>query len=317
MTKKIKTIFMGTPPLAALGLKKLLESDFFSVAALITQKDKAAGRKLEIVKPATKILAEQRNIKVLQPEKIKEAIDDIKAINPDLIVVIAYGKILPPEILNIPKYGCINVHASLLPKHRGASCIPNTILAGDKYGGITIMKMDQGMDTGPIIKKAEVELEEAENSSTLMDKIMKLTTENLENTLKEYLEGKIQEKEQDHSQASYSPMIKKEDGHLKMKEESAVTIERKIRAYHPWPQTYGYLSLPKKKILIKILEVDNNFLEAKDKASGEFFLDNKNLAIKAQDKVLIIKRLQLEGKKAIEASEFIKGNSWIAGKILE
>jgi len=302
---------------SALGLKKLLESDFFDIRALITQKDKAAGRKLKITKPATKILAEEKNISIFQPEKIKEVLKDIKEINPDLIVVIAYGKILPPEILNIPKYGCINVHASLLPKHRGASCIPATILAGDKKGGITIMKMDEGMDTGPIIKKIEYELKPQENSSTLMEEIMQITQENLETVLKKYIRGELKEEKQNHDQASYSQMIKKEDGHLNLQKDKALEVEKKIRAYHPWPRTYGYMSLPKKKILIKILEVDNNFLEAKDIKSGEFFLHNKNLAIKAQDQALIIKKLQLEGKKEIEATEFIRGNSWIIGKKLE
>jgi len=231
MKEKIKTIFMGTPPLAAIGLQALLDSDFFDICAVITQQDKNSGRNMRISKSAVKVLAEENNLKVWQPHKLKEIIDNIKEVKPDLILVIAYGKILSKEILDIPKYGCLNVHGSLLPKHRGASCLQGAILSGDKKTGITIMKMDKGMDTGAIIKKIEIELSSEETSASLMEKIQKLTSENLASIIKDYLEGNLKPQPQNESEASNVKMISKEDGRLNFKENTALEIERKIRAY--------------------------------------------------------------------------------------
>ncbi len=317
---------MGTPELSAVGLKTLLDSDFFDICAVITKKDTPAGRNMQVHKSAVKVLTEKynqdnkKNIPVLQPEKLKDIKEQIKEINPELIVVIAYGKILSSETLNIPKYGCVNVHASLLPKYRGASCVPAPILNGDELSGITIMKMDEGMDTGPIIKKLEIKLSDDETSTSLMEKIIKLSEENLVPTLIEYLEGNIKPQEQDESLASYVEMIEKEDGHLDFKNESAEVIERRVRAYYPWPGTYAFIekdSLPKDKILFKILQVSNNFINAPQAEAGKIFLQDNNLAIGCQDKAIIIERLQLEGKKPMSAQDFLQGNNWVIGKVLK
>lgn len=323
---KLKTIFMGTPELSAVGLKTLLDSDFFDICAVITKKDTPAGRNMQVHKSAVKILTEkynkenEKNIPILQPEKLKDVKEQIKEINPELIVVIAYGKILSSEILNIPKYGCVNVHASLLPRYRGASCVPAPILNGDELSGITIMKMDEGMDTGPIIKKLEIKLGDDETGASLMEKIIKLSEESLVPTLIEYLEGNIKPQEQDESLATYVKMIKKGDGRLDFKNENAEVIERKVRAYYPWPGTYAFIekdSLPKNKILFKILQVSNNFIEAPQVETGKIFLQDNNLAIKCQDQAIIIEKLQLEGKKPMLAQDFLQGNSWVIGKNLK
>jgi methionyl-tRNA formyltransferase len=296
---------------------------------VVTKKDTPAGRNMQVHKSAVKILIEkynlenEKNIPILQPEKLKDIKEQIKEINPELIVVIAYGKILSSEILNIPKYGCVNVHASLLPKYRGASCVPAPILNGDELSGITIMKMDEGMDTGPIIKKLEIKLGDDKTSASLMEKIIKLSEESLVPTLMEYLEGNIKPQEQDESSATYVKMIKKEDGRLDFKNEKAEVIERKVRAYYPWPGTYAFIEKddskgsPKNKLLFKIQKSEQEFLEAPQKLPGEVFIENGVLWIKAKDLAISPTIVQLEGKKALSSADFIKGNSWIVGKILE
>lgn len=319
---------MGTPELAGAGLKTLLASDFFDIKAVITKTDTQAGRNLKIQKPAVKLELEKYflennlsdEIKVFQPQKIKEIEKEIKELQPDLIVVIAYGKILPPEILNIPKYGCINVHASLLPKYRGASCVYAPILNGDEASGITIMKMDEGMDTGPIIKKIEVKLDPQETGPSLLEKIIKLTQENLVAVLLDYINGKIEPQAQDENQASYVKLIKKEDGHLSFSHDSAQVIEKKIRAYDVWPQTWAWIEkddLPKRKLLFKILKSEQKFIPAENYQAGEIFLDNGVLAIKARDWAIVPTMVQLEGKKPLPIKDFLQGNNWVIGKILE
>lgn len=319
MRQKIKTIFMGTPHLAAVGLKALLDSGFFDISAVITQQDKSAGRNMKIIKSAVKILAEENNLKIFQPNKLKDIIENIKEIKPDLIVVIAYGKILSEEILNIPKYACLNVHGSLLPKYRGAACLQGAILKGDEKSGITIMEMDKGMDTGSIIKKIETNLSAQETSASLMEKIQTLTSENLVPVIEEYLAGNLKAQAQIEAEATQVKMINKKDGQLNFEEDTALIIERKIRAYFPWPGTYAFIEkndLPKTKILFKILRSNNNFIEDQSHQPGTLFLKDNSLVVKCADKGLVIEGLQLEGKKPMEAQEFLKGNDWVIGKIL-
>lgn len=306
---------MGTPELASIGLKTLLESDFFDISLVVTQEDKSVGRGLKIIETPVKKVAKEYNKEVLQPKKIKEITERIKEENPDLIVVIAYGKIIPKEILDIPTKGCVNVHGSLLPKYRGSSCIQATILNGDKEGGITIMKMDEKMDTGDIIKKISTKLDEDETSKSLMEKIKVLTEEKLVEVLKDYVDNKLEAKKQNEEEASYVKMIDKKDGALNFKEETASNIERKVRAYFPWPGTYAYIEdLQKKQILFKILKLSKEIREDNNHKPGELFLEDNKLFVKCKDKAIEIKTLQLEGKKAMEANEFLKGNSWVLEK---
>ncbi len=310
---------MGTPELAAVGLQALIDDGHFDIELVITQADKAVGRNLKINQPAVKILAEKNNIKVIQPLKIKETTEIIKEIAPDLIVVIAYGKIIPKDILDSPKYGCINVHGSLLPKYRGSACIQATILNGDPQGGITIMKMDETMDTGDIIRKISVNLEKEETSYSLMEKIKKISQENLAQTILDFIKGKIKSEKQNDSLATYVKMIKKEDGHLNFNE-SAEIIERKIRAYFPWPGTFAFIEkegLPKKEILFKILKADEIIDKNEKLENGQLVKLDQKIGVVCQDKILVIDQLQLEGKRASSSEDFLKGNSWVLGKILK
>ncbi len=304
MTKKFKIIFLGTPEFAVPGLKKLIDSDDFSLIAVFTQIDKPKGRKQVMSPSPVKKIALKEGIPVYQPTKIQEEINTIKKLKPDLIVVIAYGQILPESILNIPKYACINLHASLLPKYRGASCISAAILNNDKYSGVTIMKMDKGMDTGDIITQARIKLSAKENASDLHDKLSVLGANILEKTLKDYCLGKIKAQKQDEKKANYVKLTKKSDGKINWQEPAEI-IARKIRAYHPWPGTFCYLENGE---LLKILEAKVSDSSEKLKA-GEVKIKNQEMIVGTGQGNLSILKLQKSGQKALKAPDFILGNN--------
>ena len=260
--------------------------------------------------PPIKILAKENDIPVFQPENIKSEIENITQLNPELIVVIAYGQIIPQAILDIPKYGCINVHASLLPAYRGASCLQAPILNGDKETGVTIMKMDAQMDTGAIIKQFTLPLEGTENLSYLHDHLSQLSAKILAPTLQSYCQGKIKIQAQDNNKASYVKLVKKEDGQLNPNKD-ALILERQIRAYQPWPGTYLLLSDKEK---IKILQAEIKIINH-NKKIGEIYLENGELLLACGQNALHILKLQRENRNALPAPEFLKGNPDIIGLI--
>jgi methionyl-tRNA formyltransferase len=319
-SNKIRTIFLGTPDFAVASLETLIAAPEFKVIAIITQPDKKIGRHQELVPPPIKKIAAKHHIEVYQPEKIKTEVDKIKSLKPDLIVVTAYGQIIPSSILEIPTYGCVNVHGSLLPKYRGAACLQAPILNGNRYSGVTIMKMDAGLDTGPILKQAKIKLGQEETVETLHDKLSALGAKVLIPTLIKYCAGKLKAKKQNSHRASYVKMLKKEDGkidwHLPAKK-----IERMVRALNPWPGTYCLLHRPDLKInsvLFKILAVRPKIIKIKRHIPGEIFNHNGALAVKSShDQALIISKLQLEGRKAMDVDEFLRGNKGIYGSILK
>lgn len=308
----LKTIFMGTPEFAIPGFKALANDSRFDVVLAITQTDKAVGRRHEVKETPIKQTAKQLDIDVLQPAKIKDAIDKIKEIDPDLIVVIAYGKIIPQSILDIPKYGCINLHGSLLPKYRGASCLSAPILNGDKESGLSVMKMDAGLDTGPVIRQASVKLEDKETLSSLHDKLSQLGANLLPDAIIDYINGEEPLKEQDDSLSSYVKMTSKQDGEIDWNK-SAQEIERQVRAYNPWPGTFSYL--PDGKML-KIIEADYTNKEEKNAKVGEIMINDDEISIRCGQGSLIILQLQLEGGKKMDAKQFIVGNSRLNAQIL-
>jgi len=312
MMKKIRTIFMGTPEFAVPGLKSLLSDNDFEVIAVFTQPDKAVGRKQIISFPPIKVLAQEFKVPVFQPEKIKSAKELIESLNPELIVVIAYGKIIPQDILNLPKYGFINVHASLLPKYRGSACLNAPIVNGDDKTGITIMKMDAGMDTGPILFQKELILSGKETLEIVHDKLSALGAESLPSVLKDFIDGKIVAVAQDETKATYVQKLEKEDGRIDWSK-SAKEIERKIRGLNPWPGTYASLN----NKLVKILEVDNNIINSNKHKIGEVFLHENELAIQCGQDSLVILRLQTEGSRALESKDFLRGNQSFVGSVLE
>lgn len=309
---KKRIVFMGTPDFACPGLTALIKENDFEVVAVFTQGDKAVGRKQEITMPPVKRLALEHGISVFQPEKIRTEVETITNLRPDLIVVIAYGKIIPQSILDIPTYGCINVHASLLPKYRGAACLNAPILNGDNETGVTIMKMEAGLDTGPIIKQVEMELKGEETLSDVHDHLSNLGAGVLVETLKSWMKGELEAIKQNDDEATYISTLKKEDGKIEFTKK-AEDIERMIRGLNPWPGTYCMY----KNATLKILK--SKILENSDKKAkiGEVYLDEGYLAVQCGQNSLLILELQLPGKKAMNIKEFLNGNKDIIGKILE
>jgi len=308
----IRTIFMGTPEFALPGLKSLIEAPDFDIVGVFAQTDKPVGRQQLLTPPPVKKLAQQHNLTIFQPEKIRTEVETIKNLQPDLIVVIAYGKIIPQEILDIPKYNCINVHASLLPKYRGAACLNAPILNGDKETGITIMQMEAGLDTGPILRQTKTNLHGQETLPLVHDKLAALAGEMLVTALRDWIQGKIKPQPQDNSQASYIKTLKKEDGKIDWSK-PAIEIERMVRAFSPWPGTYS--SYQNK--IVKIIAVENKPLTVNNHKTGEIFLIDNKLAIQCGQEALVILKLQLEGKKIMNSAEFLRGNQNFISQILE
>ncbi len=302
-SKKIKVIFMGTPEFSLAGMNSLINSKNYEIISVFTQADKKIGREQLITPPPVKRLALENNIPVFQPEKIKDERENIKNLKPDLIVVIAYGKIIPQSILDISVHGCINVHASLLPKYRGAACLNAPILNGDKETGVTIMKMEAGLDTGPILRQAVMNLNGTESLEIVHDTLSNLGAEILIPTLDDFIDGKIEPKIQEDANASYIKTLSKEDGKINW-DASAVEIERQVRAYNPWPGTYTYDGNKS----IKILEVENNVLRNNTHKIGESYIDNSRLVIQCGQDSLVILRLQAAGKKPMTSVDFLRGN---------
>lgn len=315
MKKVIKTVFVGTSDFGIPALQSLVDSEDFEIVLAISQPDKKIGRKQILSPTPIKNEASKYNLSIFQPEKIKEIAEELKKISPDLIIVAAYGQIIPEEILNTPKYGCVNIHGSLLPKYRGASCVQAAIINGDQEAGITIMKMDKGLDTGPIISQKSIVVEKDDTYETLFDKLSNLGGEILLPVLKDYIEEKLPPRQQDNGQASYIGTLKKQDGLIDW-QKSAVEIERFARAMTPWPSAFTYISLDNKKKLLKIITVEPETADTNKYKVGEMFTYNGKLAVQCGQDALFIKRLQIEGKKVIEAEEFIKGYKNSIGTIL-
>jgi methionyl-tRNA formyltransferase len=276
-----RIIFIGTPEFGAIILEKLIKANFAPVL-VVTTPDKPVGRKQVVTPPPVKIMAQKYNIQIEQPERIKNYESRIKELNPDLIIVAAYGQIVPKRILDIPRYGCLNVHPSLLPKYRGASPIQTTILNGDEKTGVTIMLMDKKMDHGQILAQQELEIPITNiQFPNLQNKLANLGAELLIDTIPKYINGEIKPKEQDHSQATFTKIIKKEDGLIDWSKKPE-EIERQIRAFNPWPSTFTFIKKDDKQIRVKVLEAE--------------IKDNK----------LVIKKVQLEGKKPMPYEEYLR-----------
>lgn len=310
--KKIRTIFIGTPLFAIPSLKALISDDFFDIIAVVTQPDKKVGRKQIITPPPVKIEAQKNNIQVFQPNKISELEEKILELKPDLIVLIAYAKIISERILDISEYGAINVHGSLLPKYRGASPIQGAILNGDDKTGITIMKMAKGLDSGPILAEKEVFVASDDTASSLYEKLSQISSETLPEVLKKYIKGEIAPVKQNDEQATYVGLIKKEDGRIDWNK-SAQEIERLIRAMNIWPGAFAYIG----EQSLKIIEAENNCLEINKYKIGEVFLHNNKLAVQCGKDSLVINKLQIEGKKETTAEEFLRGHKNFLGIILK
>ena len=244
----MKTIFIGVPEFGAIVLEKLIKSGH-KPFLVITAPDKPVGRKQTLTPPPVKVLAENYHISVVQPEKIGNCKSEIKNLKPDLIIVAAYGQLILKEILDIPTYGCLNVHPSLLPKYRGASPIQSAILNGDEKTGVTIMRLSEKLDSGPILANNEWQITNRITYKELHDKLAELGAELLIKTIQKLLAGKINPQPQDDSKTTYTKILTKEDGKIDW-QKSAVEIERQIRALNPEPDSYCQWQMANNKLQI-------------------------------------------------------------------
>lgn len=308
----MKLVFMGTPDYAVNTLEALISAGH-NVAAVFAQPDKPVGRKHIITPPPVKVCAENHGIAVYQPNTLRDgkAEEILKEIAPDAIVVVAYGKILPKEILNIPKYGCVNGHASLLPKYRGASPIQWCIVCGETETGVTAMKMDEGMDTGDILKTAKTEIGDEETAEELFDRLSGLTAELLVNTLYDLEKGNITPKKQDEEKASYAPIIKKEMAFLDFKNMTATEIHNAVRGYYSWPCAYFFLENKRIKV-IKAAVADNTNAKA-----GTVVKSNDSLVIACKDGTAVeLVTVQPEGSKPMTAKQMLCGRPIAVGTVI-
>jgi methionyl-tRNA formyltransferase len=297
---QLRTVFMGSPEFALPALRRLAAE--YQVVGVVTQPDRPAGRGRVLTPPPVKILAQELNMPVIQPRRLSEpeALQKLHHWAPDLIVVAAFGQILRPVVLDLPKYGCINVHASLLPRWRGAAPIQAAILNGDEYTGITIMRMDPGIDTGPTLRQKSLPISHYDTAGTLSEKLSQLGADLLIDTIPAYLSGRIVLQAQDDSLASYAPMIKKEDGLLDFSL-PAIALDRKIRAFNPWPGAFNYWN-------DQVLKI--HYAHVIDHASdipGKHLIIDEQPAITTGQGILVLDKLQLAGRKIQSGQVFLRG----------
>ncbi len=310
----MRILFLGTPDFAVEALKKILATRH-EVVGVVTQPDRKRNRG-EISFSPVKECAIENNIKVYQYESIrKEGVEDIKAINPDIMVTCAFGQIISQEILDIPKYGVVNIHASLLPKYRGSSPIQWCLIKGEKKTGITIMRTALAVDSGDILLQKEIDILPDENAGELFDSLAVLGGEAIVEALEIIDSGKAKYVPQDESKATHYPMIKKEDGHIDWSQ-SNIDIFNKMRGFTPWPSVYSFLD----KKLFKILKckiVDNDEI-AKDLSQGEVLVENHRKAfVGCKSGAIELLEVQLEGKKAMDIATFLTSGKLKTGAKLD
>ena len=293
---------MGTAEFACPSLTALDDSPLIELIGIVTQPDRPKGRQLIPHPPAVKVESEQRKLTVHQPLRLRKDFVFLSKLNPDLIVVVAYGQILPQPILELPKYGCINVHGSLLPLYRGAAPIQRAILDGQNKTGVTIMEMETGLDTGPMISKMETQIESNDNAQTLHDRLANLGAKLLVDTIPQYVTGKIKSIPQDDSQSSHASKITREMGQIDWTK-TATDIWNQARAFTPWPGVFTHLNGK----LIKLIEVEP--INTIDLAPGIIGQSNSNgIIVGCGKEALLISKLQKDGGKRMTAEAFLAGH---------
>ena len=295
----IKTVFMGTPEFAVPILDTLIKNT--EVVLVVTQPDKYVGRKKVLTYSPIKNLALEHNIPVFQPARIKVDYEAIKEYHPDLIVTCAYGQIVPKEVLDAPRLGCINVHASLLPKYRGGAPIHHAIMDGETKSGITIMYMDVGMDTGDMIVKKEIPVEEHDTLGSLSDKLSKLGASLLEEVLPSIINGTNTRESQNNAEATYAHIIKREDEHLDF-QGTALEVDRKVRALNPEPYANMLLNKEEVKVIEGYIGEDTN-----TKAGTIANITKDAIGIACKDKIYYITKLKPFGKKEMMTRDYLNG----------
>lgn len=307
----IRTVFMGTPEFAIPTLEGLIEVGV-NLVAVFTQPDRPSGRGKKLTPPPVKVLAESRGIPVHQPARLREpaVVEQLRSLAPDLIVVVAYGQILPRSVLEIPKYGCINVHASLLPRYRGAAPINKAVVDGEEATGVTTMLMDVGLDTGDMLVKRSTPIGFEETAGGLHDRLALLGREAMAETLGRLCAGTLQPEPQDDAWSSYAPMLKKEDGRIDWSR-SAPEIHNLVRGLDPWPGAYTHLDG-------EVLKLARTLPEAGEGEPGTVVsAGHEGVRIACGEGILLVRELQLPGRRRLAADEFLRGRPIPPGSRLE
>ncbi len=297
----VRTVFMGSPEFALPVLDHLVKE--VEVVGVVTQPDRPAGRGQTLTPPPVKTLAHELGLPVIQPKRLREteAMEQLHAWQPDLIVVAAFGQILRPEVLDLPKFGCINVHASLLPRWRGAAPIQAAILHGDPETGVSIMLMDPGIDTGPILSQQAIPILPTDTAASLSERLAMTGADLLSETLPRYLRCEIQPRPQPEEGATYAPMLKKEDGLLNFGE-TAQELERRVRAFNPWPGAYT----PINGQVLKILRA--HAVPSEQMAPEKQIVYGKMPALAGGRDLLVLDEVQPAGKKPMPGEVFLRGH---------
>jgi methionyl-tRNA formyltransferase len=303
----MRVLFIGTGEIGVPVLRSLLESKEHALVGVVTQPDKPVGRTQRIEAPPIKAALTGNTLPILQPPRIKteDAVREIRALAPDVIVVMAYGQILPRAVLEIPRIACLNLHASLLPKHRGAAPIQAAIVAGDRESGISVMSMDEGLDTGDVLLQTRLELSPDETGGSLHDRLAQIAPGALHEALAQLQRGNASRLPQDSSAATYAPKLEREHGRIQWTEPAAL-IERKIRAFNPWPGAFTILhddNGRERKLKIFSAKV----VPAEKTAPGEVLSAPDSVTIATSDGALSLGEVQLEGKRRMSAVEFLRG----------
>ncbi len=309
----MKILFMGTPDFAVPCLKAIIDGNY-EVSAVITQPDRPKGRGQKLMPPPVKEEAQKYNIEVFQPERMKDIqfIKQIKDMNPDMIIVVAFGQILPKAILDIPRYGCINVHASLLPKYRGAAPINWCIINGEKITGVTTMYMDEGIDTGDMILKREIPILDSENAQQLHDKLSILGAALLVETIDQLVKGTSIRIPQNHNQSTYAPMLSKTSGKIDWNMNS-LAIRNLIRGVTPWPGAYtSYLNKTVKIFLAEALDYETE----NEEAGMIYKVAHDHFLVSCGKGRLKIKEIQFENEKRMSVEAYLRGHNIEEGQIL-
>jgi len=298
-TVSARVVFMGSPDFSLPTLRLLANA--YQVVGVVTQPDRASGRGRELKPPPVKLLAQELNIPVIQPEKLRqpETMEQLRLWNPDLIVVAAFGQILKKDVLYLPRFGCINVHASLLPRWRGAAPINAAILHGDEETGVTIMKMDVGLDTGPILTQRSIPLTREDTAGSVFEKLSHLGADLLIETLPNYLSGKLEPVSQPEAGMTYAPMLKKEEGQLDFTH-PADELERRVRAFNPWPGAFMDFDGT-------LLKVHRAHVESGNAEAGQRLVYRDQPAIGAGNGLLVLDEVQPAGKKSMSGKSFLAG----------
>lgn len=311
----MRIIFMGTPELASVSLQALMAFPALQVVAVVTQPDRPKGRDLKLSFSPVKEAALKANVPVLQPERAREQgfLDELKTLQPELIAVAAYGQLLPKTILDLPRLGCLNLHTSLLPRYRGAAPIQWAIINGDSETGVTIMKMDPGMDTGDILTQEKTPIAPHDNAETLHDRLAKIGAELLVRTIPDYAAGRIIAQPQPLEGVTHAPRIKKQDGQIDWSQ-PARAIANRIRGLVPWPGAFTHLTGSAQPILLKLWDAD--VAEQSGKPGEVLAADKAGIVVGCGQGALRIKVMQREGGRRLSAQEFLAGRSLKPGNRL-